>query len=478
MRRFVDHFYFPWAGSGGGGGPTPPTNFVKRSIKQNNIMSFLGDSTEEDRHIAQWVAWNRNSVQFYGLSGLDWNDSGETDMLRDFIVKCYAAGILYVGGIRSNANGFQEMFDYNAAYPVANQQFNDFNVENEFWFGQRYQYTVQTAATGFVYRITLDGVPYQYARLGGDSNTDVRDALYALIPTSPTVPATWTKSLLGSTGIQIWADSVNTPFTSSTSASISTTIINLSRNNWLLMVEQLKTDVVAASGTNWETGTAWHTSTYVQNYAGGSARWGSADADRMIICIDVYESTNYTTAPDPDRSIESQYYLLANALAANPSVKTKQICQFINSTEPDYEHGYYSTHGITATEATWMAGYTAYGTTAPYGNSAFIEIVGSNFFVYNTMFKAFYPSGHTAGVTYSITLDGITYSYLCQPGDSANDVMDAIYALIPASTSKYVRTMFSGDFVSHVIQIRTLDVANPVTGSASAGIIYEPEITL
>ena len=459
--------------------PRPPSApFAKRTVKLNNITAYLGDATEEQRHIDLALSWGRNSLQFYGLQAIDFTDTAQTDLLRDFIVRCYSSGIKYVGAIRDSTSGMQKIFDYNAAYPVANQQFNDFNLENEFWFGQRYQYVIQTAATGFTYRITLDGVDYQYVRLSGDSNTDVRDALYALIPTSPTPPATWTKSTSGSTTIQIWADSVNTPFTSSTSTNITTAIINMSRENWLLTMEQLKVDVVTASGTNWQTGSAWHTSAYVQNYSGASARWGSADADRMIICIDVYESTNYTVAPDPDRSIESQYYLLADALAANPTAKPQQICQFINSTEPDYEHGYYSANGINATTATWLAGFAAYGVTPPFANSALIKIVGSNLFVYNTMFKAFYKSGHTAGTTYSITLDGVTYSYLCLAGDTADDVILALYALIPASTASYVKSIFSGDFVTNVIQIRTLDVAVPVTGSCSAGINYEPEIVL
>lgn len=458
--------------------PRPPsTPFAKRTVKLNNITSYLGNATEEQRHIDMALSWNRNSLQFYGLNNIDFTDTAQTDLLRDFIVRCKASGIKYVGAIRDSTNGFQKIFDYNAAYPVANQQFNDFNFENEFWFGQKIQYEITSAVSGFTYRITLDGISYTYVAGALDSVTDIRNGLLAAIPTSPTPPATWTKSAISSDTIRIWADSVNTPFTYSTSANISTSIINLSRENWLLTMELLKTNVVAASGTNWETGSAWHTSAYVQNYA-GDPRWGSTQAARMIVCIDVYESTNYTVAPDPDRSIESQFYLLADALAANPSVKPKQICQFINSTEPDYEHGYYSANGITATTNTWLAGYAAYGTTPPYGNSALIDIVGSNLFVYNTMFKAFYKSGNTAGVTYSITLDGITYSYVCQIGDTPNYVILAIYALIPAATAKYVKSLFSGDFVTNVIQIRTLDVTNPVTGSASVGIIYEPEITM
>lgn len=457
----------------------PTTPFAKRSIKLNNIDTFLGNATEEQRRIDWVLSWNANSVQFYGLGNINWGSTTDTDALRDFIVRCKTSGIKYVGAIRDSASGFQQIFDYNAAYPVANQQFNDFNFENEFWFGQKYTYTIANPVViGFLYRVTLNGVNYQYTSVFGDTRADVMNAIYALIPTG----GVWNKSIIGANTFQIFATSVNTPFTSSTSANVTTGIINLSRNNWLLTMEQLKIDVVAASGTNWQTGSAWHTSAYVQNYYSPTppdpSRWGAPEAARMIVCIDVYESTNYTAAPDPDRSILSQYYLLANALAANPSVKPKQICQFINSTEPDYEHGYYSANGIAATTALWLSDYAAYGFVAPYTNGALIDIVGLNLFVYNTMFKSFYKGGNTAGVTYSITLDGITYSYLCQVGDTPNVVILAIYALIPASTSKYVKSLFSGNFVTNVIQIRVIDIAVPVTASASAGITYEPEIVM
>ena len=457
----------------------PTTPFAKRSIKLNNIDTFLGNATEEQRRIDWVLSWNANSVQFYGLGNINWGSTTDTDALRDFIVRCRASGIKYVGGIRSSANGFAEMFAYNAAYPVANQQFNDFNYEDEFWFGQRYRYTIDDPEViGFTYRVTINGVNYSYTSVGGDTRATISAALYALIPTSPSGGATWTKSVIDSNTFQLYADSVYVTFTSSTSANISTSVIQSTTEDWLLTMEQLKIDVVLASGTNWETGSAWHTSAYVQNYTPPSERWGAPEAARMIECIDVYESTNYTPAPNPDRSIESQFFWLADALAANPSVKAKQVCQWINSTEPDYEHGYYSANGIAATTALWLSDYAAYGFVAPYTNGALIDIVGLNLFVYNTMFKSFYKGGNTAGVTYSITLDGITYSYLCQVGDTPNVVILAIYALIPASTSKYVKSLFSGDFVTNVIQIRVIDIAVPVTASASAGITYEPEIVM
>ncbi len=375
MKKIKKH-RSPWTG---GGGISSPAYAPRRTIKINDITSFLGDNTLENEHLQQAKDWNCNAVQFYGLNNINFLNAGQVAQLAAFIEKAFTQNynIVHVGGIRDGMTGFQEMIDYNTAHPDANQQFNDFNFENEFWFGKKVVFTITSAVNGMTYRITLDGVNYDYIAGGGDTIATIRTGLYALIPTSPTVPATWTKSTISTNQIQIWADDVDVPFTNATAGNISTSVINMSRAAWLDEMDLLKAALVASLQS-------WETSAYVQNYS-GDPRWGSAAAARMIQSIDVYEGTNYTVSPDPDQLIESQLYLLADALAANPGVKIRQRFQKLLSAEPAYLHNYLSTNGILATETTWNQGYQAYGSSAPYTNSVRMTNLGACYFAYNQM---------------------------------------------------------------------------------------------
>lgn len=369
----------PWQG-GASTTPEPPLFTARRTMKLNNILTYLGDNAAENAHLQQCVDWHVNAVQFYGLSGLDFSDPSETDMLAAFIAKAYNNyDMIAVGGIRDSMTGFQEMLDFNSAYAI-DEQFIDFNMENEFWFGEKVTFRITSAVNGMTYKVTLDGVDYTHVGTGLDTAATISAAIYALIPTSPSPGITWTKSVTNATTFQIFADSVNTPFTHATTGNISTAIINFSRAEWLDQMDTLKAALVL-------TGMPWETSAYVQNYS-GDPRWDLADAVRMIQSIDVYEGTNYTIVPDWERLIESQLYLLANALAANPGFKTKQRFQKLFSAEPIYLHNYLSANGINSTETTWDAGYTAFGTTAPYGNADKMYNLGTNYFAYNQMAAA------------------------------------------------------------------------------------------
>lgn len=376
----MSHRFPPYTGGGltGVSPPNPSVPGARRTIKMNNIAAYLGNSAQENAHLQDCLDWHANHIQFYGLGNIMGNPSDEAQ-LAAFIAKARNTyGIVYVGGIRASQNGFQEMYDYNLSRSNPIEMFDDFNIENEFWFGERVTFTVpSTVNTGTTYGITLNGHAYNHVRAGGETAADVADAIYALIPQSGTPPSVWTKSQPSSRTIDIWADDVAVPYTYS-DTNLSSSVINLTRDQWMDMGEWLKALLVSG-------GQGWLTSAYVQNYT-GSPRWGATQAARMIQFIDVYESTNYIPDPgnpDPDRSIESQLYLLANALAANPGVKPKQAFQVIISAEYDYSHTSLDNNGMFDYETDWQNDYNAYGTSSPYGNAAFMEFLGTNYFSYN-----------------------------------------------------------------------------------------------
>lgn len=380
----MSHKFPPWTGGGVGGilPPNPPVVGARRTIKMNDLSAYLGNAGSENTRLANAVSWRANHLQFYGMTSVFDSPSA----LASFIRKARVVyGVQYIGCIFVNANfsnaGMQECYDYNVSRADPLERVDDFNAENEFWFGERTKFKIATLSIPFTYTITIDGTPYSYTSGGGDSKQDIRDALYALLPFTPSGSISpGEKEKIGTDTIEVWASSVNSPYTHSTSANITTTVKNLTRAEWMVQMQWVKNLLVAG-------GQGWTTSAYVQNYS-GSQRWGATEAALMIQSIDVYESTNYIPTPgnpDPDRSIESQLYLLANALAANPSLKPKQYFQPIISAEDDYSHTSLDARGIHDYEVDWQTLYNAYGAAAPYGNAAKMELLGTNYFAYDRL---------------------------------------------------------------------------------------------
>lgn len=127
--------------------PPPSGSDFYRVLKQNSITTWLGITSQENTRLIYYQNHGIDWVQLYGLNSLSWNTwttgSGTTThltagRLKLFIEKAKTLyGVRKIGGIRSaNTSKFAEMFNYNADPNItnANQQFDDFNIENEFWF--------------------------------------------------------------------------------------------------------------------------------------------------------------------------------------------------------------------------------------------------------------------------------------------------------------------------------------------------------
>ncbi len=128
--------------------PPPPSGSIfYRVLKVNNVSSWLGITAQENVRLNYYQNHGINWIQFYGLNSLNWSSwstgsgavvTATAGRLKYFIERARTQySVLRVGGIRSaNNSKFQEMFDYNADGNItsANQQFDDFNIENEFWF--------------------------------------------------------------------------------------------------------------------------------------------------------------------------------------------------------------------------------------------------------------------------------------------------------------------------------------------------------
>jgi hypothetical protein len=107
-----------------------------RSLKLNNISTYLGNSVSENAVLSYCQTQGMNWIQFYGLNSV--LGTGLEASLPNFIRKAKTTySMSRVGAIR-DANGttqWQQVFDYNQNVAAsANEQFNDFNLENEFWF--------------------------------------------------------------------------------------------------------------------------------------------------------------------------------------------------------------------------------------------------------------------------------------------------------------------------------------------------------
>lgn len=118
-------------------------------------------------------------------------------------------------------------------------------------------------------------------------------------------------------------------------------------------------------------------SAYVQNYVSSPA-WGAPEAAQMVQVIDVFEATNFTTAPDENQVSLSMLQLVANA--ANGAGKTQQV-QPLLSSEANYMGPYFNANGMAYAESVWNSQYAL--DTLP--NKSNLDIVGFNYFDYSQL---------------------------------------------------------------------------------------------
>lgn len=350
-----------WTGGIGSGG-TPPAPPPSRKLKLNNAAPWLGNAAQEDARLNYCIAKGFNGIQLYGLYGV-FGDPTLEGYLASFIQKAYTLFNLSTVGciMGSGITGFQLALTYNGSV-AANQRFNDFNKENEFWNGYMVQWQVLTAAAGSTYTITIDGTPFSYVRGGGDTNDDVAAALAALIDADPDLAGTSTNEFVYARNT---ADLL--AYTYSETANLDPSLINEDYASWIASLQWLAPQLSATELI----------SAYVANPGN---RWGVAEAEDMIQVIDFYEGTNYTTAPDEGQTGFRDYQLLYLGQAC-VNLGLTQTFQTLFSAEPVFMGPYLNANGIAVAESTWD---TQYGLDTFTGKDQLVHN-GFNYFDYNDM---------------------------------------------------------------------------------------------
>lgn len=375
-------------------GFTPRVGYTRQILKVNNVKTYLGISAQEDVRLNYAKSKGFTGIQLYGLYGvLGGGNNPNTgnpyeDDLAAYIAKARSAPYNFktVGGIfGSGIGGFVNALAYNASRPAISR-FNDFNKENEFWNYFRVDFAVTAVVVGFTYRITLNGTPYTYVAVGGDTRATIAAALAAACaPSGLTISITTTNVTNDTVKIRN-TTSIYASFTWSNSANIVSENIVETFTDWIASLVWLKANI-GANGI---------ISAYVANPANN---WGVTEAEQMCTNIDIYEGTNYTKLPDEGQNAYRNYQLLYIAQGAANIGKLQWHYPIFSAEWPNASPpipaptpapcgedgpfmGYYlQTNGIPAANAAWLGQYTA----DVFPNKSSLKWVGYNYFIYSCL---------------------------------------------------------------------------------------------
>ncbi|MFN5418666.1 MAG: T9SS type A sorting domain-containing protein [Flavobacteriia bacterium] len=105
-----------------------------KGIYIDGFNQILGNQQKEDSLFDYLRTNSFNSISLYNLHLLDFSSSSQMTQLRNFILKAKTnQNIIYVGAVAENAWFFEnKILPYNLG-SQANEQFNVFNLEFEFW---------------------------------------------------------------------------------------------------------------------------------------------------------------------------------------------------------------------------------------------------------------------------------------------------------------------------------------------------------
>jgi hypothetical protein len=358
-------------------GFTPRTGYTRQILKVNNIAPVLGNTANENARLAYAQNNGFTGIQLYGLYGVFGNAIKEAQ-LASFISKAKSTyGLRTVGCIMGSGNaGFISALTYNASVPLVSR-FNDFNKENEFWNYFRVDFAVTSAVVGFNYIITLDGTPYSYTAISGDTIATIAAALAAACAPSGFTISIRTTNVTNDTVSVKNTTSIYNSFTYASSANISDDNINETYTSWINSLIWLKANI-GSNGT---------ISAYVANPANN---WGVVEAEQICTNVDYYEGTNYTTTPN---SLQTSYrnrqlvYIAQGALNIGKVQKHYPIFSAEDDTNPTpcgeaaFMGTYLQSNGIALANSTWLAQYNA----DPIPNKANLEWTGYNYFVYSCL---------------------------------------------------------------------------------------------
>jgi hypothetical protein len=359
-------------------------------LKVNNIAPVLGNAAAENARLSYSVSKGFTGIQLYGLYGVFGNPGAEAD-LAAFIAKARTVyGLKTIGCIMGIGNaGFIDALAYNASVPAVSR-FNDFNKENEFWNYFTVYFTVTSAVVGFTYRITLNGTPYTYVAVLGDTIATIAAALAAACAPSGLNISIRSVNITNDTVRVRNTTSIYASFTWSNSANIADENIVETYTDWINSLIWLKANI----------GSNGIITAYVAN---PSNNWGVTEAEQMCANIDIYEGTNYTLVPDEGQNayrnrqlvyiaqgaanigkIQWHYPIFsAEWLNADPFATPPIPAPFPAPCGDDVNFmGYYlQTNGVATANSTWLAQYNA----DAIPNKASLKWVGYNYFSYNCL---------------------------------------------------------------------------------------------
>ena len=359
---------------------------MARKIKLNRASVWLGNSTLEDDRLNYASGIDCTGIQLYGLNSV-WGTGLET-ALAAFINKAKNNfGILSVGAIIGSVNGTNNAKLYNDSQPTSNTKFDEFNLENEFWFGYRVDmYVSSPIVVGFTYTfsVTYLGITntYSYTAVAGDTSLSICNALLAACRANPhngfvygviqKSTNTWAVQVINRVNI-------TTEFTHTISANMSDENVNYSYNEWNNWAKYTQSLLV---------GSGVLLTAYIANPLNN---WTSFVPVDMVATFDELECTNYRTFPNQRSGAfrDNQLIPLANA-AANASTPTVVRFYALHSAEPNFMKPYLDQNTIesppisVASEDYWLSLWN----TDTFTNKPSAIHMGFVYFDYNNMTTA------------------------------------------------------------------------------------------
>lgn len=350
-----------------------------RKIKLNNVASYIGNVAQENVRLAYAQSIGCDVIQLYGLSSAVLANAA----LPTFIARARSTyGITDVACIKSTDGGFNNCLAYNVGKP-ANEQFNEFNMENEFWFGMRVDFDITSAVVGYTYTIditsgTFPPKSYSYTAVGGDTRNTIAANLLAVMNANPVTNFLYRITAgIGLSFIQVYNRNDLREFTYSNSGSnMNSYIVNMAFKQWTDMAFNLKTNI----GLN-----GWKVSAYIAN---PFANWGLTEAISMIADIDEFECTLYRSTPNemfsPFRADQLFHLADAGALAA-------KVVDFtpLFSAEPNYMRPFLVNGGIAAPSPAPFVAAEPYWTNMwnidSFPNKANLNVTGFTYFDYTNL---------------------------------------------------------------------------------------------
>lgn len=349
-----------------------------RKIKLNNCSLWLGNTVAEDTRLNYALSIGCTGIQLYGLYSVF--GTGLQALLPAFIDKAYNTyGFQTVGAIMGNTAGFNNALSYNAANPAAKFQFNEFNMENEFWFGQRVDFRITAAVVGFTYTISITDenaqtYNYSYTAVGGDTTTTIANALLGQMTNSIT-GYLFNISTAAPTAVRVYNRRSLNEYNYTVSANISPSVVNLAfKDAWIDTVSTLKSNI----GAN-----PWTVSAYIADPLNS---WGYGQALSMIDYIDEFECTNYQTTPNERSVVFRDRQLIRLAAAGNNKSKIVKFYA-LWSAEPAFLGPYLRTNTIESPPANVAAEdyWTNLYSTDVFANKGNLAHTGFVYFDYNNM---------------------------------------------------------------------------------------------